>query len=207
MTKDYELTKVGIDPIILTIHNKKLKVFLKKREKEPYKTKLELPGGLIKIDETAENALLRKLNELLDKPDIFFEQFFTFTDPLRDPRERTISIGFIALIDHEKIESLDSWHDCKNLDDLAFDHEMIISKAREYLQKNINADMIKQFMPKEFPLNNLQEAYEIITETKYDNRNFRKKMISSGMVKETDKLETNVSHRPAKLFTLIVGSR
>ena len=55
-------------------------------------------------------------------------------------------------------------------------------------------------MPKFFPLNKLQEIYEIIEEKEYDNRNFRKKMISSNIVEETDQLEENVSHRPAKLF-------
>jgi 8-oxo-dGTP diphosphatase len=43
-------------------------------------------------------------------------------------------------------------------------------------------------------------VYEVIEQKKYDNRNFRKKMLSSGIVKETEESERNVSHRPAKLY-------
>ena len=194
----YEKARIAVDAVIFTLHDKKLKVMLHKREKEPYAGKLELPGGLLQGDETAEETLRRKLAEV--HKDIFFQQFFTFTHPSRDPRERTVSIGFVALIGHEKLKDLGNWHDCSRLAGFAFDHREIIAKARDYLKDNISSLIVKEFMPKEFPLNRLQEAYEVIEQKRYDNRNFRKKMISSGIVAETNKLETGVSHRPAKLF-------
>jgi len=99
----------------------------------------------------------------------------------------------------EKLSSLHNWYKVDS-SNLAFDHKVIIKKAKEFLKNNVNSEIVKQFMSKEFPLNKLQEIYEIIEEKKYDNRNFRKKMISSGIVKETKKMEKNVSHRPARLF-------
>ena len=198
--KTYEKARIAVDAVIFTIHDKKLKVLLHKREKEPYKNKQELPGGLLRENETAEETLSRKLEEIIEHKNIFFQQFFTFTHPSRDPRERTISICFIALINEEKITNINNWYDYLNLPELAFDHKGIIKRARAYLKENVSSLIAKQFMPKEFPLNKLQDAYEIIEGKKYDNRNFRKKMISSGIVIETNKMETNVSHRPAKLF-------
>ncbi|MEK6968891.1 MAG: NUDIX domain-containing protein [Nanoarchaeota archaeon] len=195
-----EISKIAIDPVIFTIHLSKLKVLLHVREKEPFADMKELPGGLLLHNETAEESLKRKLKELVGQENLFFKQFYTFTEPNRDPRERTISIGFVSLINEAKIKELVRWFDYDSIKDLAFDHKKILQTARNYLKENVNSSIVKYFMPKLFPLNKLQEVYEILEERKYDNRNFRKKMISSSIVEEMNQLEQNVSHRPAKLF-------
>ncbi|MBN1157632.1 NUDIX hydrolase [Candidatus Woesearchaeota archaeon] len=199
--KDYEKARIAVDAVIFTVQDKSLKVLLHAREKEPFKDKKELPGGLIRGNETAEDTLKRKLQEIIGQQDIFFQQFFSFTEPSRDPRERTISIGFIALVNSENIGHINEWYAFGSLPELAFDHKKIISRAKHYLKENVSSLIVKQFMPKQFPLNKLQEIYELIEEIKYDNRNFRKKMITSGIVEETPDIEKNVSHRPAKLYS------
>lgn len=196
----YEKARIAVDAVIFTIHDSRLKVLLRKREKEPYKGMLELYGGLVREDETSEDTLKRKLKDTLGHQDIFFQQFFTFTSPERDPRDRTVSIGYITLINSDKLTRLEGWYDASKLQRLAFDHLEIIEKAKEYLNSNLGPKMVQQFMPPVFPLNKLQEAYEIIESKKYDNRNFRKKMLYSEILKDTKKLERDVSHRPAKLF-------
>ncbi|MFH1174591.1 MAG: NUDIX domain-containing protein [archaeon] len=196
----YEKARIAVDAVLFTIRDKSLNVLLHTREKEPFKNKKELPGGLLQDNETAEHTLKRKLNNIMGKEDIFLQQFFTFTEPKRDPRERTVSIGFIALVPAESTTHVQHWFDCKHLPALAFDHKRIIECAQAYLKENISALVVRQFMPDVFPLNKLQDVYELIEEKTYDNRNFRKKMIISGMVKETAEMETNVSHRPAKLY-------
>ena len=200
MSQNYEKSKVAVDPVIFTIHQGKLKVLLHTREKEPDQGKLELPGGLLLPDETAEATLRRKLQELIGHHRIFFRHFFTFTEPERDARGRTVSIGFLALIDEDKLNDVLHWHDYDALSGLAFDHSKIIRKAHQYLKENLSAPIVKEFMPTIFPLNKLQAIYEMIEEKEHDNRNFRKKMISSGIVEETKQMEENVSHRPARLF-------
>jgi 8-oxo-dGTP diphosphatase len=200
MTEKYEKGWIAVDAVIFTIYDQQLKVLLHEREKEPFKGLMELPGGLLLPNETAEETLKRKLHEITGQHKIFFQQFSTFTTPKRDPRERAVSIGFIALISKEKVKGLEGWHYCSKLPQMAFDHKEIIEQAKKYLKENISARLVKQFMPDEFPLNKLQEIYEIIKEKTYDNRNFRKKMICACKVEETGKMETNVSHRPAKLF-------
>ncbi|MFH1585958.1 MAG: NUDIX domain-containing protein [archaeon] len=200
MNSNYETARVAVDAVIFTIHNKKLKVFLHTREKEPFQNKKELPGGLLISNETAEKALSRKIKEILDIDKLYFEQFFTFTEPQRDPRIRTISIGFIALIDSQKIKDFSNWFDYKSVKEFAFDHKAIIEKAVKYLKKEINSIIAMQFIPSVFPLNMLQEVYEIIENKKYDNRNFRRKVLNEGVVIETEKIERDVSHRPAKLY-------
>ncbi|MBI5066223.1 NUDIX hydrolase [Candidatus Woesearchaeota archaeon] len=196
----HEKANIAVDPVIFTISENKLKVLLQKREKEPFKGKYELLGGLIETNETAEDALERKLSEVLGAGKVFFEQFYTFTNPKRDPRVRTASIGFLALIEKSKIKSTENWFDADNLPMLAFDHREIINKALEYLKNNLDSELVKQFLPQKFPLNELQKIHEIILEEIFDNRNFRKKMRTSEVIKETKELEKNVSHRPAILY-------
>ena len=198
----YEKSRVAIDPVIFTIHQGKLKVLLHLREKEPFKNLKELPGGLLLSHETAEESLKRKLKELVGHNTIFFKQFYTFTDPSRDPRGRTVSIGFVTLLNEEKVKDVVQWHDIDSVKECAFDHKKIIHTARTYLKEQIDPSIVKHFMPDVFPLNKLQEVYELLEETTYDNRNFRKKMISSEIVQETEQSEQNVSHRPAKLFRM-----
>ncbi len=201
MSPDYLQSRVAVDAVIFSIDDGKLKLLLHEREKEPFEGLAELPGGLLLTSEAAEDAMMRKLTELIGTNKVFFQQFHTFSDLNRDPRGRAISIGFIALVSSDYVDS--NWFDSAKLPKMAFDHASIVKEALSYLKKNISSLIVQQFLPNEFPLNKLQDAYELIEGVKYDNRNFRKKMISSGIVKETGSLEINVSHRPAKLFKFV----
>ena len=196
---EYEHAYIAIDAAIFTISESKLKIMLKRREKEPFKGSYELYGGLIKKEESAEDALKRKLKEVLKKKEVFFTQFKTFTNPKRDPRGRAVSIAYLALIREDEMPN-EGWHAINELPKLGFDHKEIIEEACEYLKKNLNSTIVKQFLPGKFPLNKLQEVHEIIARERFDNRNFRKKMISAGIVKETKEKESDVSHRPATLY-------
>ncbi len=196
----YLNSRVAIDVVIFTILEEKPQVLLLKRHKEPFQGKLELPGGLLIENETAEQTLQRKLGEITNTNNTHFNQFHTFTNPVRDPRGRTISIGFLALVNSEKMSSDCDWHDVNNLPELAFDHAEIIQSASKYLKENLNLQFLKSYMPIYFPLNSLQTVYEVIHNEKYDNRNFRKQQLASENIVETDKLEKDVKHRPAKLY-------
>lgn len=196
----YETSRVAVDAVIFTIHEDTLKVFLHTREIEPFKGAMELVGGILREDESAEETLQRKLEDEVGHKNVFTDQFHTFTDPDRDPRARTVSIGFIALVGGDKITHPEDWYPYKKLPQLAFDHKVIVKKAREYLKEYAGTLIARQFMPKSFPLNDLQKVYEVIEDKKYDNRNFRKLMISSGVVTESEDRQKNVAHRPAKLY-------
>lgn len=196
----YEEARIAVDPVIFTIKNQKLLTLLHQREKPPFQNKHELPGGLLRKNEKPEKRLKTKLKEMTGKQNIYFDQFSTFTQPNRDPRQRTISIGYIALINQEKIQNPENWHNARNLPKTAFDHKKIIQKAEQHLQQNLDTVIAKQFLPKHFPFNDLQKAYETIKQKQYDNRNFRRKMKNQNIVEKTDKKQQNVSHRPATLY-------
>lgn len=199
MLKHCEIAHIGIDPVIFSILEGKLVVYLNIREKEPDEGKYELPGGFVGVGEEVTDTLKRKLAQILGKR-VFFTQFETFSGVNRDPRMRIISIGHIAIVKNSDFTTTDHWHKIDMLPKLAFDHKQIILQAKAYLQSHLHELLAQQFLPNEFAINKLQEVYEAITGETYDNRNFRRKMINTKVVIETGKLETNVSHRPAKLF-------
>jgi 8-oxo-dGTP diphosphatase len=199
-THRYESGSIAVDAVICTIKDETLLVYLNSREKDPYKGMFELPGGLLLQDESAEEALGRKLEDVLGLQEIFFQQFHTFTQPDRDPRGRTISIGFIALVAQDQIRDHNYYYPVDQLPRMAFDHKEIIDKAVVYLKENLDNQLVRQFMPQFFPLNDLQKVYEVLGQKSLDNRNFRKKVLVSGIVKKASKVQKDVPHRPASLY-------
>jgi 8-oxo-dGTP diphosphatase len=209
----YEESRIGFDIVIISIFNKKLRVVLKKREKPPFKELLELPGGLLTKDETIESCMERKLKDFF-LHNIYFKQLYTFTEPKRDSRSRTISVSFIAIVDYDKALKIrkpdyfsndsDCWYPVNRIlkTKLAFDHLDILKKAISNISHNFNKELASQFLPSKFPLNKLQEIFSIILNKHFDNRNFRK-MALKKYVHPTNEFQTKVGHRPAKLYRII----
>jgi len=56
-------------------------------------------------------------------------------------------------------------------------------------------------LPKKFTLGDMQSLYEALLDKKFDKANFRKRMLSMGLLKDTREMRTQVAHRPARLFT------
>ena len=84
---------VAVDLLILTVKDGRLNLLLSKRENPPFAGFWALPGRMIAIDESAENAANRLLTEMLPVPEPFIEQLYTFTQADRDPRGRVVSMA------------------------------------------------------------------------------------------------------------------
>jgi 8-oxo-dGTP diphosphatase len=50
-------------------------------------------------------------------------------------------------------------------------------------------------------MRDLQHVYEQILGVSLDRRNFRKKIFSTGLLKDEEEMEQKVNHRPGKLFS------
>jgi 8-oxo-dGTP diphosphatase len=55
-------------------------------------------------------------------------------------------------------------------------------------------------LPQKFSLRELQNLYEAILGTKLDRRNFRKKFFLMDWLVDVDEWETDVPHRPGRLY-------
>ena len=57
-----------------------------------------------------------------------------------------------------------------------------------------------ELLPPRFTLGQLQALYETVLERPLDKRNFRKKILSMGVLVETDEVQQDVAHRAARLY-------
>lgn len=202
MEPPYETARVAFDAVAFSIIDGRFWVRLDVRDKAPQRGMLELPGGLLRTGESVEETLARKMRGVLATEKVVFQQFHTFTNPRRDPRARTVSIGYVALV--KPPADRVGWYEIKGVPSLAFDHLDIVRSAHEYLKTHLDVQTVRHALPARFPLNHLQETYEAIEGKKYDNRNFRKRMVQSGDVVELSAVEKDVSHRPARLYRITV---
>jgi 8-oxo-dGTP diphosphatase len=208
--KGREKPLVTVDIVIFTIKNNDLKVLLVKRGVEPFKNQWALPGGFIKIEESLEKAAKRELKEETGVDDVYLEQLYTFGNPKRDPRGRVITIAYMALMNSENVilkastDVLDTkWFSIEEIPSLAFDHKKILDYSLKRLKWRFGYTTIAfSLISKKFTIGQIQKIYEIVFNKKFDRRNFRKKIISIGLIKPTKEKQTNVSHRPPMLYTL-----
>ena len=180
------------DCVVFGFDGKQLHVLLIERGLEPYKGSWALPGGFMKIDETVEQCALRELKEVTGVEDIYLEQFHVFSAVGRDPRERVVTVAFLALVrksDFRLIAGDDaagaSWFELGKLPPLAFDHHDIIDMARKRLPELMRTKPIGfKLLDEKFSMNELQRLYEAVNGTTYDRRNFARKMSSTGLLRD-----------------------
>lgn len=208
-TYRYPHPAVTTDSVVFGFDGKALHLLLIERGLEPYKGCWALPGGFLKMDETVEEGAKRELAEETNVKDIYLEQFHVFSAVNRDPRERVITVAFLALIresDYRLMAGDDAaramWFEVDELPALAFDHYDIITLAREKLKEMLRTKpVIFHLLDKKFTMTELQRLYEAINETQYDRRNFSRKMIATGMLQGWGVNEPKTAGRPAELFS------
>ena len=206
---------VTTDAVVFGFDGDKLNVLLIERGNQPFLGCWALPGGFIKEDDkSAEDSVYRELHEETNVDNLYLEEFKTFSNSQRDPRERVITIAYFALVvkNNYKIKGGDDarkaeWFPIDNLPELAFDHKEIIDEALEKLRYRIHFEPIGfHLLDKEFTMPQLQNLYiAILNPERNDNRlldrrNFSKKMINLGYIKETGKKVNGNPYRSPKIY-------
>ena len=193
--------------IILSADEGKLKIYLEKKQDEPYKGYWILPSKILDDQTTLEqNAQIVYQNMTnLDKGVIF--QTRAFSD-LNRHQVRTIAISFTAitektLTDMKKGINDKSWFQIDELPKLGFDHEYIINEVIKEIRKKITTnydDMLLKFFPSDFTLPELQSFYEYVLNKPIDRRNFHKKFVGQDLVIDTGFKTSKGSGRPGALY-------
>ncbi len=199
---------LSTDCVIFGYKNKALRVLLIQRGAEPYMNSWAIPGDLVYPDEDLDSSANRILQHLTGLENIYFEQFHTFGSVDRHPVGRVITVGYYSLVrsdNHKPIASTwvkeVKWFDINDLPALGFDHEEIIHKALLNLRKKVRTEPIGfELLPEKFTLLELQGVYEALLQQQFDKPNFRKKILSMDLITPLNEVESNVAHRPAKLF-------
>ncbi|MGV8087130.1 MAG: NUDIX hydrolase [Candidatus Woesearchaeota archaeon] len=205
----YEKPAVTVDTIIFRVVGSDLKVLLVKRNITPFKDKWSIPGGFVAINKSLEDAAKFKLEEKTGVTDVYLEQLYTFGNPGRDPRGRVITVTYFALLNSEHSSNVDTlkvqdaqWFSMQKLPSLAFDHKEILTYALKRLKWKFEYTTVAfSMLPKKFTMTQVQELYEIVFDTNFDKRNFRKKILAINILEEQEVMR-NVSFRPPKLYSL-----
>ena len=204
---------VTVDNVIFGFEDRSLQVLLIQRGAEPFLHHWALPGDFIHGNEDLDAAAERVLSELTGLQDVYLEQVRSFGNPIRHPDGRVITVAYYSLIGRsEHPVSPQGWaeragyHAIDQLPDLAFDHREILDTCLARLRERVRTRPIGfELLPANFTLSELQALYESILGETLDKRNFRKKILQTGLVGPTGHLQENVSHRPAKLYAFDVA--
>ncbi|QDU56544.1 NUDIX hydrolase [Aeoliella mucimassa] len=210
MAYTYEFARAAltVDIVVFGLDEQALQVMLIERDLPPFEGEWALPGGFVRVDEPLDEAARRELSEETGLNQIYLEQLYTFGSVERDPRERVVTVAYYALVNlegHHVQASTDArnaaWFDLNDLPKLAFDHEQILETAYERLRGKVRYQPIGfELLPERFTLRQLQHLYEVILDRELDKRNFRKKVLAMGILKETSEIEKDVAHRAARLY-------
>lgn len=195
---------VAVDCVILGYQDEEIKLLLYPRSFEPYKGNWSLLGGFVQENESAAEAAARILKQTTGLEQIFLEQVAFFSEPNRDPEARVISLAYYALIridlhDEECVKDNGaSWVSINKLPKLIFDHQEMFEKALKKLQQKAGYSLVGlELLPEMFTLIQLRKLYEAIFQHEFDPGNFRKKILSLGVLEKMDIKDASESKKGA----------
>ncbi|MCI0519353.1 MAG: NUDIX hydrolase [Chloroflexi bacterium] len=207
-TYEYPRPAVTVDVVVFTLTENRLHVLLVQRGQDPYQGCWALPGGFVEMGETLDDAAQRELEEETGLQQSFLEQLYTYGDPQRDPRGRVITVAYFALIPANTPLRPGSgteirqarWFPAEELPALAFDHAAIIAYALRRLRYKLEYTAVGfQLLPEAFTLSEIQNTYENILGVGLDKRNFRRRLLESGIIEPTPS-QRRGEGRPAQLY-------
>jgi ADP-ribose pyrophosphatase YjhB (NUDIX family) len=200
---------IAVDCIIFgyDILEKEIKLLLFKRMFEPAKGKWSLAGGFVEKDESLDEAASRILRKLTGLDSVYMKQSYAYGETDRDPGARVVSVAYFALITLRDINKElakhngVSWRSLSKLPDLIFDHPEMIKRALTDLQNQVKIKPVGfELLPEKFTLVQLQDLYEAIYQRKIDKRNFRKKILSMGILEKLEEKERETSKKGAYYY-------
>lgn len=204
---DKDKFHVAVDCIIFGFSENELKLLLLQRNFEPAKGQWSLMGGFTRPQESIDQAAERVLQELTGLEGVYMEQLGAFGRVDRDPGERVISVAYVALIkigDHDLdlLEKYNArWMSMDALPELVFDHDEMVGKALKRLKRRASTGPIGfNLLPPWFTLPQLQSLYEAIWQEKLDKRNFRKKILSLGVLERSSVKDMSSSRKGAYYY-------
>jgi len=204
---EYPRPMVTVDTIVFALREDDLQVLLVRRRHPPFEGTWAIPGGFVEMDETLETAAQRELEEETGLACVALEQLYTFGDPGRDPRGRSITVAYFAAVPAGSVVARAGddaaevgWWSINDLPPLAFDHDEILAYALTRLRYKLEYTAVGfSLLPEQFTLTQLQAAYEIVLGVRLDKRNFRRKILSAGILSPAGGYCAGEG-RPARLY-------
>lgn len=210
--KLYKNQGIHVITALFTVEDGKFKVLLIKRKNEPYKNKWILVGGACYNNEDVEHAMKREMYEKTGLKNINFSFFKVYSNPTRSPLMRMIAITYLGVIDCKKVKIIKEtaktsdadWFQIDRIPELGYDHKEILLDAINNLkQKMFESQILKGLFSETFTIPQLYNAYSSILDKKIDRRNFRKKLLNDGIIRDTGQVQINEGKKSAKLYAFV----
>jgi 8-oxo-dGTP diphosphatase len=197
---------LAVDCVIFGYKDGELQLLIFRRKVEPLAGKWSLIGSIIDKNENLNEAPKRILQEITGLQKVFLEQLHSFGDKNRDTGARVVSVVYWSLIQStDKINVANhtaQWVPINKVPKLVLDHNMMVDLAIQKMQEHVRYRPIGfELLPKKFTLPQLLRVYEAIYQRPIDDRNFRKKIMATGLLVKLDIKDMVSSKKGAYLYT------
>lgn len=198
---------VAVDCIIFGFDESELKLLVIKRQMDPARGEWSLMGGFLGENESLDDAAARILKQLTGLTDVYMDQLYAHSDPERDPGARVVSVSYYALIkisEHNQEMAKThgaEWFKLSEIPSLIFDHNQMVDMALQLLRRQARTKPVGfELLPEKFTLPRLQTLYEAIYQKALDRRNFRKNILSMGLLEKLNEKDKAGSRKGAWLY-------
>lgn len=163
----------------------------------------QIPCGIPHLDEPLDATAVRVIRSWAGVDAQYVEQLYTFSRSNRGDRE--IVISYLGLFSPEtgQLRPGDTlaWTPVTSTSVADDVEQMVLQYALVRLRAKLGYTNIAfHLVPATFTLPELQQVYECILGQPMDKRNFRRRMIASGILTKTNETRREGSHRPAMLY-------
>ena len=185
--------ELSVKLVCFTVTEGKLKVFI---------TSSGLPDTDFMENKTLDDTARRIFQEYIKLPlsGSYLEQLYTISQDIKGVKH--ITVVYYMLYPGYKLDNRgeSAWKDAEELSNKTQDFAIINYAIQRLRWKIEYTNIVYSLLPQEFTLSELQSTYETILGKSLDKRNFRKKIISLGLLKPSGKLKTGIKARPAQIY-------
>ena len=184
-SREIPAVSVAVDLAIFTVRDDELQVLFIDRGKQPFLGQPALPGGYLRGGEDLKQAAMRELREEtgIDGHQLHLQQLGAYSDPCRDPRERVVSVAYLALGPDLPTPTAGTdaraayWKPVAIALDhatrLAFDHSEILRDALERARSQLEYTTVATaFCPEPFTITELRHVYEAVGDSPLSQATF-----------------------------------
>jgi 8-oxo-dGTP diphosphatase len=163
-----------------------------------------IPNSPLREGQALEDEVGELINKTLGPKgkDGFVEQLYSVSDPQGNS---AVSIVYYQLVpsDYIKPGAVEDWLPVFDLQGSLVDDQILLYAIQRLQWKIEYTNVVYSLLPPQFTLGELQRVYEAILNRLLDKRNFRKKILSLKMLKDTGKKKTSGRARPAEVYTFV----
>lgn len=200
---------ISVDVALFGYNEEGLKILVIDSDLDPYRNLPSLLGTLVKPDELLHHSARRVLHKYTGDRTMPLIQIGAFDGIDRHPIDRVFSVAYLAMINLDRThihlpEYVNpQWKRLCEIDLMAFDHREMVDRAKEYIRSNVD-EVTRTFalLKEPFTIAQFRRLQETLLGNGLDKRNFRKRILKSGLLSTTGQFQEQVSHRPAELFVV-----